>query len=69
MRIVSVFMLASLALAACVPVSKVETPPVTIGYAKGFNTGRVASQKTITLRSYAGEGREKKEVLGATCVL
>ncbi len=69
LRIPSAILLSSLALAACVPVAKIEQPPVTIGYAKGFNTGRVASQKTITLRSYAGEGRDKKEVLGATCVL
>ena len=69
MRIVSVFVVSSLVLAACVPVAKVETPPVTIGYAKGFNTGRIASQKTTILRSYVGEGRDKKEVLGASCVL
>ena len=69
LRIPSVLILSSLALAACVPVAKVEQPPVTVGYAKGFNTGRVASQQTVTLRTFSGEGKDKKEVLGASCML
>jgi|GEM_PF-3012408 hypothetical protein len=56
-------------LGACVQPIEVTQAPIKADYKPGFSVDRVAGESAVTVRSFTGAEKERKEFSGAACVL
>ncbi len=61
-------LMATLALSGCVAPMEVTQAPVSAAYKSGFSQDRIAGSSKVTVRTYTGTGKDKRELGGAKCV-